>query len=143
MQQVSWCARRMLSTLPVGGLTRLMVFPTAVVKGRICAFEHVDRRFVYWVILNRSAVVGNLVAMCLVEIAADHLVGVTHDGKIRIMRDNDDLTPVPCPADAIHEKLHHGFVVKVLLRLVDDDRYLLGIKKQIENEKQRAFLSGR
>jgi hypothetical protein len=52
--------------------------------------------------------------------AANDLLGITHNRKIRIMGDYDDLPPFLRFLNAGDQKFVDGLVIEILLRLVND-----------------------
>ena len=81
-----------------------MVLPTPVVEGRISSFQDIHGSLVNGVILNGPALVGHFISVRLVEVAADNLIGIAHNGEVRIVRHDDHLTPSSCLADTVHKQ---------------------------------------
>ncbi|MCY1369896.1 hypothetical protein D9M69_569560 [compost metagenome] len=72
--------------------------------------------------LNFPSGIGNLVAVCAIKMRPDYLLCITDHSKVGIMRDHDDLPTLLRLGKNRHEKAYHGFVVKVLFRLIKDYR---------------------
>lgn len=62
-------------------------------------------------------------------------LGVAHHGQAGVVRHHDGLAPILGFFDALDQHLENGLVAQVLLGLVDDDRYVVLVHQQVEDQQ--------
>ena len=111
-----------------------MPFLSPIVECRVASLKHVNGELIDVVVFNGSGRIVDLIAISLVDLAADNLIGIAVYRKVRIMRHDHHLTTRTGLSDALYEQTNYRFVIEIVLGLVDNDRNFFSIKQQVEDE---------
>ena len=92
--------------------------------------QHGDTQKVRRWVLDRTRGVRNLVAIVLfVHLRMNDLISVAHYRQIRVVRDDDNLTPASGFTQTGHQHIVDRLVVQVVLRLIDDEWNITAINQ--------------
>src|SRR5579862_635672 len=115
------------------------VFEPAIVKRRERALKDIDHRPINLGILNRARPETEVILVVLfVDGDMDDLLSVRDHCQIRVVRDNDDLTALFGVLEKLNENLVDTFVIQVILRLINHERYVATVEHQIENQEETS-----
>ena len=78
-----------------------------------------------------------------IHFAVDNLLGITGYRNIGIMRNNNHLSPLLCPADTWYQFAEDRLVVQIILWLINYNRLTFLAERKIEYEKYNPSFTGR
>lgn len=79
----------------------------------------------------------------LIDRAANYLLSVAHNRKIRVVRDHNYLAPFLGLFNARNKQFKYSLIVQIFFRLIDDERGIVLIDQQVENQKKGPTLTWR
>src|SRR6267143_3434789 len=122
-----------MSLCPRGYGSSESIFPLPINEGRLCSFKNLHDSGLDLGGLNGTGDISKLI-VGLVAASANDLLGIADHCQIRIVRDHDYLAALLRRLATGNENLVNGLVVEVLLRLIDNQRYVVLIHQEIEDQ---------